>query len=191
MKQILAVTAVLLLGVLVLSACTKPQVDQPVTSGGTAETSGTGSTGSSANAGGPEQGTAAKGNSPVGTWYEQNISGDILEVTKNKISCRSSVSDYVFETKYKTRKEKDKLLLETEDEFYVYVDMYYDAKEDILYGHTMPHTDGDGGYHLIEFRRTVYVAPPPPTYPAPVDNSDPAAQKEFADLTIKSMKVSF
>ena len=191
MKQILAVTAVLLLGVLVLSACTKPQVDQPVTSGGTAETSGTGSTGSSANAGGPEQGTAAKGNSPVGTWYEQNISGDILEVTKNKISCRSSVSDYVFETKYKTRKEKDKLLLETEDEFYVYVDMYYDAKEDILYGHTMPHTDGDGGYHLIEFRRTVYVAPPAPTYPAPVDNSDPAAQKEFADLTIKSMKVSF
>ncbi len=186
MKQMIAIAVVLALAGLALTACTNHvSVDGPAPTQG--ETQG-GTPGG--NISDPETAAVKKGDSPVGTWFEQNENADCLEITKDKIICHSA-SGYEFDTGYKTKKDGKQLLLVTDDEFYVYVDMYYDREEDMVVGYTMPHTDGDGGHHRIEFRRTVYVAPPPPVYPDPVDNSDPSAKKEFDDLTIESMKVSF
>ncbi len=137
-------------------------------------------------------GRSGKSGTPLGTWYEQAEGGGVLEVTKSKLRYRRPGSDYVFEEAYHTEHKDGETLLVTEDEWgFVYVDISYEKAEDRILAHTMPHTDGDGGWHLIEFCRTKYVAPPPPTYPAPDNVSDPDAQKDFKDLTLSSMKVRF
>ena len=135
--------------------------------------------------------TGTQGNSPIGTWYEQSENAARLEISKRTITYYSGNSDYTDKTAYSLKQEKDFLRLETEEEFFVYEDMYYDAQQDMLICYTMSHMDGDGGHHRVEFCRNEYVAPPAPTYDPPVDLSDPNAPKEFADLTIRSMEVSF
>ena len=171
-------------GMVSLAACgglfgMKPSVDQP------------GGTGTAAAAGTSAGSAAVKGDSPEGTWYEQDLNGGTLVIGKDKIKYFSGNSDYTDESDLKIVKNGSEILLETAEEWFVFVDMSYDRETDTVYGHTMPHMDGDGGYHLITFKRTEYVPPAPPVYDPPVDNSDPDAQKEFADLTIRSMKVSF
>ncbi|MBQ9420868.1 MAG: hypothetical protein IJU30_03825, partial [Lachnospiraceae bacterium] len=172
-------------GMLSLSACgsffgMKPSVDQPGVQG-TGASTGTTAAGTS----------AVKGDSPEGIWYEQAPMGGRLEIGKDKIKYISGHSDYTDESELKIVKNGSEVLLETAEEWFAYIDMSYDRETDTVYGHTMPHTDGDGGYHLIEFRRTEYVPPAAPVYDPPVDNSDPDAQKEFADTTIRAMKVFF
>ena len=131
-----------------------------------------------------------KGSSPVGVWYEQAENADRLDITENVVKYSSGTGSYTYEMPYRLRKEGEKTRLETDD-FFIYEDMYYEKEEDILVCYTMSHTDGDGGHHRVEFRRTEYTAPPKPTYPPPVDRSDPDAQKVFDDLTIRSMEASF
>ena len=133
--------------------------------------------------------TPQGGNTPEGTWYEQNEDGSTLTITKTKITYTSG--RYTFDTAVKMKNEADRILLESDPTDFIYVDMYYDRKEDTVYVHSQPHTDGDGGYHLIAYKRTKWTAPAPVSYPPADDRSDPNAQKEFADLTIRSMKVSF
>ena len=129
---------------------------------------------------------------PAGIWYEQSENGGTLEVTKTKLIYRPKDRSFSSDTGYKVKKKGGEILLELPDEWgFIFVDLSYEKDTDRILAHTMPHTDGDGGWHLIEFKREKYVAPPPPVYPDPKDDSDPAAKKDFADLTIASMKVSF
>ena len=129
--------------------------------------------------------------SPVGTWYEQAENADRLEITKNKLTYYSAYGNYSDETSYKLVKEKDLFRIQADADFYAYEDMFYDPQEDMLICYTMSYMDGDGGHHRVELRRTEYVAPPAPTYAPPVDASDPDAKKDFEDLTIRSMEISF
>ena len=130
---------------------------------------------------------------PVGTWYEQSEDGGRIIITKNSIayerdqSYRSDI--YKIKKALKMTRQGEKVLLEADD--FMYVDMYYDVDEDMVVVHTYPHTDGDGGHHRIEYKRYEYQAPPAPVYGMAVDHSDPNAKKEFSDLRMQSMKVSF
>lgn len=134
--------------------------------------------------------TVPAGHSPIGTWYEQTPSGGTLVVDKKTMEYTFESSGHKSEIGYTARKKRGEILLVT-DEYYVFEDMSYDPAEDIIIAYTMSHTDGDGGHHRLEFRRTPYVAPPAPVYPPADDQSDPDAQKEFDDFTIRTMKVTF
>ena len=138
----------------------------------------------------PQTSAAPKGSSPEGTWYEQAENADVLEITKDTVKYTNHDGSYTTEEKYKCSMIGDEPELKLEDTF-VYEDMYYNKAEDRIIAYTWSHTDGDGGHHRIEYARSEYVAPPPPTYDPPKDNSDPGAKKEFADLTVRKMKVSF
>ncbi len=178
MNKLIFAAAIGLIGTLLFTACHK-DVNTPATEPAAAGTS-------SANAGT----SAPKGDSPLGVWYEQNNSGDRLEITRDMIKYYSGRSDFSDEMKYKTRNQGKTILIEPE-EYFVYEDLSYDKKNDMVIGYTMSHTDGDGGHHYLEFLRVPYVAPPEPTYPDPSDQSDKEAKKDFEDLTVRSMKVSF
>ena len=132
----------------------------------------------------------AGGSSPLGIWYEQAENAARIEITEKSLVYYSGHSDYSSTTSYQLKKENNLLRLETED-FFTYEDIYYDQNEDMLICYTLSHTDGDGGHHREEFRRTEYTPPPAPVYGPPVDRSDPDAKKDFEDLTIRSMEVSF
>ena len=177
MNKLIIAAAVGVIGVLFFTACHK-DVNTPAGS----PAAGTSSA--------PESVAAPKGDSPVGIWYEQNDSGDRLEITKDKIKYISGRNNFEDEMKYKSAKQGDKILIEPED-FFIYEDISYDRKQDMVIGYTMSHTDGDGGHHYLEFLRVPYIAPPPPVYPDAVDKSDPNAKKDFEDLTVRSMKLSF
>ena len=111
MKRILLTAFVLLLGALFLSAC------QPGTDPGPAGTDGPGPAGTGGAA-------PAKGNSPIGTWYEQEENGGVLEVTKNKIRYTPASGTYVDEAPLKIVKTLDGCKLETnEEEYFWYVDI--------------------------------------------------------------------
>ena len=146
-------------------------------------------TGAAAPSGGSSV-TVPAGHSPIGTWYEQTPSGGTLVVDKKTMEYTFASSGHKSEIGYTARKKRGEILLVT-DEYYVFEDMSYDPAEDIIIAYTMSHTDGDGGHHRLEFRRTPYVAPPAPVYPPADDQSDPDAQKEFDDFTIRTMKVTF
>ena len=146
-------------------------------------------TGAAAPSGGSSV-TVPAGHSPIGTWYEQTPSGGTLVVDKKTMEYTFESSGHKSEIGYTARKKRGEILLVT-DEYYVFEDMSYDPVEDIIIAYTMSHTDGDGGHHRLEFRRTPYVAPPAPVYPPADDQSDPDAQKEFDDFTIRTMKVTF
>ena len=179
MKRILLTAFVLLLGALFLSAC------QTQTDPGPAGTDG-------AKPAGTDSAAPVKGNSPIGTWYEQEENGGVLEVTKNKIRYTPASGTYVDEAPLKIVKTLGGCDLETnEEDYFWYVDIVYDQKEDMIEAHTMPVLDGDGGYKLRTFLRVPYEAPPPPVYDPPTDNSDPDAPKDFDDMTVRSMHVSF
>ena len=177
MNKLIIAAAVGVIGVLFFTACHK-DVNTPAGS----PAAGTSSA--------PESVAAPKGDSPVGIWYEQNDSGDRLEITKDKIKYISGRNNFEDEMKYKSAKQGDKILIEPED-FFIYEDISYDRKQDMVIGYTMSHSDGDGGHHYLEFLRVPYIAPPPPVYPDAVDKSDPNAKKDFEDLTVRSMKLSF
>ena len=123
----------------------------------------------------------------IGTWYEQELNGGVLVVTEKKLTYTHY--DYTFEVNYKTKKSGGKIEVIPDDEYWVYIDILYDPEEDVLTGHDLPHTDGDGGYHLHTFLKTEYVAPPPPVYGERTDNTDPDAPKEFADYTVKTLSL--
>ena len=177
-KWILAVCAAVL-GALLLTACHK-DVNVP------ASPPSEGSPGASA---GPAD--VPRGDGPEGTWYEQAEPGAVLVIDKKTIQYTSWDKSYTDKRKY-TAKKKDGLTELVQDaEFGIYEEIYYDKKEDMVIAYTWRHTDGDGGHHRVEFKRSEYAAPPPPTYAPPVDNSDPGAKKVFEDLTLQSMKVSF
>ncbi len=135
---------------------------------------------------------ANSGNGPLGTWYEQSPFGGVLEISESSVKYTAYENRYIDEVPLKITEGAANVLLETrEEDFFTFVDMSYDPANDLVEVHDWPHTDGDGGWHLIEFRRTPYTPPPAPVYGPPEDLSDPDAQKEFADLTVRSMNVSF
>ncbi|MCR5250047.1 MAG: hypothetical protein K6E50_05520 [Lachnospiraceae bacterium] len=113
-----------------------------------------------------------------GTWYEQSESGGILTLTEDEISY--DYNDYVVSSSYHVKNNKDGFEILPVDNSWYYPDIRYYKKEDKITMHTMPHTDGDGGYHLLTFLRTEYVAPPPVSYGERVDNSDASAAKSFS-----------
>ena len=131
----------------------------------------------------------------LGIWYEQEDFGGTLEITESKIIYTwesYSGGEYSTDADYTLKDTGKRILIETEEEdYFFYVDMYYDKEQDIVAGYTMPVLDGDGGYKYTEFLRTEYVAPPPPEYPPAEDKSDPDAKKTFDDLTIYHLKASF
>jgi len=178
MRRWFAAAVVLIFGAFVFTACRKPAVDVPANDP------------AGSNSGSPS--APAKGTSPIGTWYEQRESGGILEVNKNKIKYTPASGTYVDEAPLKIRQSGKSYLLETnEEDYFFFVDISYDPKEDLITAYTMPVLDGDGGYKQRTFARTPYEAPPPPVYDPPADHSDPDAKKDFADMTIRSLHASF
>ena len=178
MKKMFLAAAVMILGVLLFTACHKTNTpDGPFIPAGDPPAGG-------------EAGPPAKGTSPVGVWYEQEENGGILEITEGTVSYRWKEGVDPFAENCSFKKEGKLTLIETED-FFFFEDMSYDQEKDIVNAYTMSHTDGDGGHNYVEFRREVYVAPPAPTYAPPVDHSDPGAKTAFDDLTVSSMKLSF
>ncbi|MBQ9642840.1 MAG: hypothetical protein IJV26_02240 [Lachnospiraceae bacterium] len=156
--------ALIITGALILSACAS------VTDGGTAQEN--------------------RGTTPLGTWYEQRDYGGTMQIDAETITYTTSGGNYSFQIGYTYQKTGKEAPLVTDDYFY-FEDISYDPSQDLIIAYTMSHTDGDGGHNRVEFRRAPYSPPPAPVYPPAVDQSDPDAQKEFADLTIRSMKVSF
>ena len=148
---------------------------------------------SSCTAAGPGTGTdAGYAREPYGTWYEQSDFGGVLEITENRIKYTAYENRYTDEVPLTVAAEGPEVLLETkEEDLFTFVDMSYDPAQDLVLVHDWPHTDGDGGWHLIEFRRTPYTPPPAPVYDPPADLSDPDAPKDFDDLTVRAMKVTF
>ena len=201
MKKMIIVSIFLIAGILLFAAChadtsgpaPAPVPNTPASAGGGSAASGSG--GGSAQNNGSIPSAPVKGDSPIGTWYEQMESGGVLEVTDKKISYTWSGADnssYTQESSLTIVRQGNEYLLQTkEEDFFSYVDIVYKQDEDIIEAHTMPVLDGDGGYKLRTFARTSYVAPPPPVYDPPTDNSDADAQKVFKDMTIRSMRVSF
>ena len=196
--RVFACFSVILVMALLCAACGKmdPGRDGPfggTGSGGTIS-NGTASGGSGSNGSG--SGAAASGENvpggttPEGIWYEQAEYANILEISADTIRFTRYDGSYTTEEKCRFVKNNGVVLIETED-YFIYEDMSYDPQKDIVAAYTMSHTDGDGGHNYSEFRRTAYVPPPPPVYGPAADNSDPDAVRDFGDLTIRSMKVSF
>ena len=186
MKWMLAI--VLVLGAVVFAAC-----HHPAPTDGPTIVQGDPGTGSGSGSGDGAAGTGQavpRGNSPVGTWHEQAEPADTLEITKSKVVYTSHDGSYSDEVKYSYSGIGEEPELKLSDLF-MYEDMYYNKAEDMIIAYTWSHTDGDGGHHRVEYRRAKYVAPPPPTYAPPANNSDPGAKKEFEDFTVGTMKVSF
>ena len=176
--------AVFLVGALLFTACrTVALANGPGEPKTTAGDNGSGENGSAGE-------TVPRGSSPEGFWYEQTEQPDTLEITADTITYTSNDGKYTFDEKYEFSNVGEEPELKIKD-FFIYEDMYYNKAEDKVIAYTMSHTDGDGGHHRVEYARNRYVAPPPPTYDPPVDNSDTGAKKEFQDLTIRVMKVSF
>ena len=134
---------------------------------------------------GPSSGAAGSG--PEGTWYEQEENGGVLTVSGKKMTYTHW--DYTFTTGFSTKKSGGKTEIVPDEEYWVLIDIFYDPSEDVITGHDMPHTDGDGGYHLHTFARSEYVAPPPPVYGERTDNTDPDARKTFSDYTVKTLSL--
>ncbi len=129
----------------------------------------------------------------TGAWYEQNENGGTLTVDGSTLTYARE-GDYAFteSAKYKAEAKFGETLLKVADgELFFFVDISYDARADKIIAYTQPMLDGDGGYKRTEFKRTAYVAPAPVVYDPPVDKSDANAKKDFGDLTIRAMKVSF
>ena len=130
-----------------------------------------------------------EGKTPAGTWYEQSENGGILIIESGKMTYRHY--DYTFETTLRKGVYRDhQLELIPDEEYWVLIDIFYDADNDIITGHDLPHTDGDGGYHLITFKRTEYVAPPEPVYGDRTDTSDPDAKKDFSGAQITRLELN-
>lgn len=130
-----------------------------------------------------------------GLWYEQkdsytnSIIIDSKHITVTTWNGNSEVYTYKTENK-----DGMVYLLNTEDEefgFSIFYEIYYDAKTDTLYARDFPYMDGDGGYHLYTFKKTKYVAPPPPVYGERIDNSDPDAVKTIESKDIVSIDAEF
>ncbi len=128
-----------------------------------------------------------------GTGYEQNDNGGVLTGSKMTLTvARERQYGFTENAKYKAEAKGGETLLKVDEgELFFFVDVSYDAKQDKIVAYTQPMLDGDGGYKRTEFARTAYIPPAPPVYAPPVDKSDANAKKEFADLTVRAMKVSF
>lgn len=138
----------------------------------------------------PVTAPAGKKGTPLGVWHEQAEPSDTIEITKSNILYTRHDGSFQDEVKYRFDESGGRLEYDLED-FFIYEDMFYDRENDTILAHTWSHTDGDGGYHPVEYRRSEYIAPPEPTYAPPEDNSDPDAKKDFPDMEIRTMKVSF
>ncbi|MBO5998977.1 MAG: hypothetical protein J6P87_04740 [Lachnospiraceae bacterium] len=125
-----------------------------------------------------------------GIWYEQSEYADVLTIKGSRMKL-ATWNGYEEETPFKLVKSRENGYLELvpEDEYFKYVDLWYDTAEEKLIFHTLPHMDGDGGYHTVIFLKTAYVAPPPPVYGERKDNSDPDAQHEFEDHTVRRLSL--
>ena len=132
----------------------------------------------------PQSGTK----SYEGTWYNQSVNETVLTIRGSEITYDGY--GYSETSKFKTKKSSGQIQILPEDELFIYVDIFYDPDADVLTAHTMPHMDGDGGYHLLTFARSEYVAPPPPVYGDRADQSDPDAVKEFKDYSLKHLTFS-
>ena len=120
-----------------------------------------------------------------GVWYEQGLNGGTITIDgANMTYARGEYSDT---TKFSVKLSAKKLDIIPKEEYFSYVDIYYDYASGELIAYTWPHMDGDGGHHKITFLKTEYVAPPPPVYGETTDSSDPDAPKEFADYTVRTL----
>ena len=192
MNRLLWSGAVILISALFLASCASLPDGAPSSGAGTGRDSADAGSNLFQKVGSAfEKNGSIKGSTPIGVWYEQAEPGGTLTISKNKIRYEAPEGRYTSEERLRIVNKNGQVELVTEEFAFTFVDMFYDAEQDVVTVHTFPHTDGDGGYHLIEFRRTPYEAPPAPVYGPAVDNSAPDAQKDFDDLTIRSMKVSF
>ncbi|MCR5794583.1 MAG: hypothetical protein K6G61_04460 [Solobacterium sp.] len=124
-----------------------------------------------------------------GVWYAQEPGGAVLTVAKDTL--RYEHYDYTSKTKYsfgETTSEGTQILIR--DEFWSLIDILYDSDADTITGHDLPHTDGDGGYHLHVFKRTEYVPTPEPVYGERTDRSDPDVPKEFTESRITGLQLT-
>ena len=196
--------AAAVLGTAVISGCTKPAVDKPdsgtAVSGLSGNDSGSGS--SSGNSAGTPSASAGqsseknaeksgKGRSVEGVWYEQDLDGSTITISGKTIVYKSGYSDYTDRSSFRTKGLGNTVSIIPEEELFAVIDIEYDKKADTLTAHTYPHTDGDGGYHLLTYARTEFTPTPAPTYGARKDSSDPDAVKETDSYEFTSLKMSF
>lgn len=137
--------------------------------------------------------TGGKGSGYTGTWYEQSADGGVLTVDASTLTyAREGEYPFTDSAKYEAEEKDGKTLLKAaEGEIFWFVEITYDGEANRITARTQPLLDGDGGYKFTEFAREAYVPPAPPVYAPPVDRSDPNAKKDFDDLTVRAMKVSF
>ena len=182
------------LGTLLLYGCEAPSVNGPDApeAGGTVS-GGTVSVSSSAGSPAAEKTVqpVKKEASMEGTWYEQDLNGSRLIISGKNIEYVSGVSDYTDKSRFKTKGIGDTVEIVPDEEFFAVIEIQYSKKEDRITARTYPHTDGDGGYHLLTYTRTVFTPTPEPTYGARKDDSDPGAVTEADDYEFTSLVMSF
>ena len=117
-----------------------------------------------------------------GVWYEQGLNGGTITIKGSTMTfTRGDFSD---SSSFSAKLGSHRIELIPKEEYFVYVDIWYETDTGELIAHTWPHMDGDGGYHVIHFARTEYEAPPAPVYGETVDSSDPDAPKEFESYEV-------
>lgn len=125
-----------------------------------------------------------------GVWYEQAPYGAVVTISGNTLHVEQSYPSgdgWSDDVTFRLRSGREYMELVPDDEYFGYIDLWYDASTEQLIFHTLPHTDGDGGYHTILFLKTEYEAPPEPVYGERTDRSDPSAPRTFADHTVRRL----
>ena len=127
-----------------------------------------------------------------GIWYEQDLYGDVATITGNTLRLDRnypSGDSWSEETAFRLKPSGQYLELVPEEEFFAYIDLWYDPAGRQLIFHTLPHTDGDGGYHTVIFLKTEYTPPPEPVYGERTDRSDPSAPHDFASHAVRTLSL--
>ncbi len=127
-----------------------------------------------------------------GIWYEQDLYGDVATITGNTLRLDRSFpsgDSWSEETAFRLKPSGQYLELVPAEDFFAYIDLWYDPADRQLIFHTLPHTDGDGGYHTVIFLKTEYTPPPEPVYGERTDRSDPSAPHDFATHTVKTLSL--
>ena len=127
-----------------------------------------------------------------GVWYEQAPYGDVVTISGNTLLLERSFpsgDSWSEETAFRLQPSGTYLELVPEEEYFAYIDLWYDAEEEQLLFHTLPHTDGDGGYHTVVFLKSEYTPPPEPVYGERTDRSDPSAPHSFASHAVRALSL--
>ena len=71
-----------------------------------------------------------------GTWYEQSLNGGVVEISGSNITYKRD--DYSDRSRFRLERKDGHIQLTTADEYFMYVDIWYEADADELICHTWP-----------------------------------------------------